>query len=222
MSSDARSSIIYNTISTRIINWSYPPGYRLTEEMICSEFNVSRSPVREALNALVSEKLVLKEQHKGYSVRRIDIQEINELYDTRVVLELAVVKDICEKGLDETIYHTLKNEWEVLLSDLRAGAEQSVQADEHFHAALADAAGNQVIKQFLHEIDLRIHFVRLSDITDQARLKQTCTDHLALLEALHQNDYERASAILTRNILWGKEKVDSAIKEALFHAHQMA
>ncbi len=66
MSSNARSSIIYNTISTRIINWSYPPGYRLTEEMICSEFNVSRSPVREALNALVSEKLVLKEQHKGY------------------------------------------------------------------------------------------------------------------------------------------------------------
>jgi len=221
MSAKTRSSDIYNTLTTRIITWSYPPGHRLTEEEICSEFGVSRSPVREALNSLASEKLIIKEQHKGYSVRKFDIQEINELYDTRLVLELAVIRNICVNGIEMEILDTLRTQWESILEGLPGIAERSAQADEQFHEALADAGGNKVIKQLLHEIDQRIHFVRLSDITDQERLRTTCTDHLELLFALQQKDCVKASEILTRNILWGKEKVDSAIKEALFHAHRM-
>ncbi|MGE0075062.1 MAG: GntR family transcriptional regulator [Sphaerochaetaceae bacterium] len=221
MSAKTRSSDIYNTLTARIITWSYPPGYRLTEEELCSEFGVSRSPVREALNSLASEKLIAKEQHKGYSVRKIDIQEINELYDTRLVLELAVIRNICINGIDDTILEALRTQWESILEELPDIAERSVQADEQFHEALADAGRNKVIKQLLHEIDQRIHFVRLSDITDQDRLRTTCTDHLELLVALQQKDCGKASDVLTRNIMWGKEKVDSAIKEALFHAHRM-
>lgn len=221
MSAKTRSSDIYNTLTTRIITWSYPPGHRLTEEEICLEFGVSRSPVREALNSLASEKLIAKEQHKGYSVRKIDIQEINELYDTRLVLELAVIRNICLNGIDDTVLESLRIQWESILEELPDIAERSAQADEQFHEALADAGGNKVIKQLLHEIDQRIHFVRLSDITDQDRLRITCTDHLELLFALRQRDCVKASDVLTRNIMWGKEKVDSAIKEALFHAHRM-
>lgn len=221
MGSKTRSSDIYQALTKRIISWSYPPGHRLIEEEICSEFKVSRSPVREALNSLASEKLISKEQHKGYSVRKVDIQEINELYDTRLVLELAVIKNICELGIEDSVLQSLKFQWQSIIEQLPAVAEQSARADELFHEALADAGKNQVIKQYLHEIDQRIHFVRLSDITDQERLRITCVDHLELLDALEKRDCESATKILTRNILWGKEKVDSAIKEALFHAHRM-
>src|SRR5690606_33280826 len=113
-------------------------------------------------------------------------------------------------------------QWESILQELPDIADRSAQADEQFHETLADAGGNKVIKQLLHEIDQRIHFVRLSDITDQERLRITCTDHLELLHALRLRDCVKASEVLSRNILWGKEKVDSAIKEALFHAHRMA
>lgn len=221
MEGRTRSVDIYNTLSNRIITWTYPPGHRLTEEEVCAEFGVSRSPVREALNRLASSRLIAKEEHKGYTVRQIDIREINELYDTRLVLETAVVNLICKNGMDPAVLASLRSRWCSLRDELPSLASQSAVEDELFHEALSEAAGNRVMCQMLGDIAQRIHFVRLSDITDQQRLRMTCTDHLELLDALSRRDGNRAREVLKRNIEWGREKVDSAIKEALFHAHHM-
>ena len=222
MGNPARSTDIYNTLSSRINTWAYSPGYRLTEEELCAEFEVSRSPVREALNGLVSSRLVVKEPHKGYMVRQIDLQEVNELYDTRLVLELAVVETLCKQGVEAQLLKELKERWQSLIAKLPDGLGVCAKEDELFHKTLCDAAGNLVMSQILDDIAWRIHFVRLSDITDPDRLKITCQDHLDLLSALEKRNVEEAKKIVRRNILWGKEKVDSAIKEALFHAHHMA
>lgn len=222
MGNPARSTDIYNTLSKRIITWAYTPGYRLTEEELCAEFEVSRSPVREALNSLVSARLVSKEAHKGYMVRLIDLREVNELYDTRLVLELAVVQTLCEKGMDIHVLKDLQERWNTLIETLPEVLALCADEDEIFHKTLCSAAGNLVMTQMLDDIAKRIHFVRLSDITDPDRMRITCQDHLDLLSALQQRDVESAKAIVRRNILWGKEKVDTAIKEALFHAHHMA
>ncbi|ADY14412.1 GntR family transcriptional regulator [Sphaerochaeta globosa] len=222
MGNPARSTDIYNTLSKRIITWAYTPGYRLTEEELCAEFEVSRSPVREALNSLVSARLVSKEAHKGYMVRLIDLREVNELYDTRLVLELAVVQTLCEKGMDIHVLKDLQERWNTLIETLPEVLALCADEDEIFHRTLCSAAGNLVMAQMLDDIAKRIHFVRLSDITDPDRMRITCQDHLDLLSALQQRDVESAKAIVRRNILWGKEKVDTAIKEALFHAHHMA
>lgn len=221
MASRTRSADIYETLAKRILTWTYPPGHRLTEEELCAEFSASRSPVREALNSLVSARLLIKEPHKGYTVRKIDIKEINELYDTRIVLELEVLRLVCMKGMDADTLHTLRQRWQNLLDELPKLADQSAREDELFHETLAAAAGNKVMQELLLDIDKRIHFVRLSDITDQQRLRITCLDHLELLDAIEKQDFEHASLVLQRNIAWGKEKVDAAIREALIHAHKM-
>jgi DNA-binding GntR family transcriptional regulator len=75
------------------------------------------------------------------------------------------------------------------------------------------------MQRMLKDIDQQIHFVRLSDITDPERLKTTCLDHLAILDAIGRRDREAAASSIQRNIEWGKERVDTAIREALVHAH---
>jgi len=222
MGERSHSVTIYNTLAERIITWSYSPGHRFTEEELCSEFGVSRSPVREALNSLVSARLIEKEAHKGYSVRSIDLREVNELYDVRLVLELEVVSLLCKKGIDAALLKELRTRWQAIVGRLPEVVGVSAFEDELFHDSLSQAAGNEVLVQLLGDISKRIHFVRLSDITDPERLERTCKDHLDLLEALERQDCKAAQEIMRLNILWGKEKVDSAIKEALFHAHHMA
>ncbi len=222
MGERSRSIAIYNTLAERISTWAYSPGHRFTEEELCSEFGVSRSPVREALNSLVSARLIEKEAHKGYSVRLTDLREINELYDTRLVLELEVVSLLCKKGLDAAILSRLRTRWQDVVDRLPEVVGVSAFEDELFHETLAKAAGNQVLAQLLGDISKRIHFVRLSDITDPQRLERTSRDHLNLLDSLERQDCHAAQEIMRMNILWGKEKVDSAIKEALFHAYHMA
>ncbi|MDQ2691396.1 MAG: GntR family transcriptional regulator, partial [Chloroflexota bacterium] len=51
--SSTLSTDVFSTLKERIIRWEYAPGHRLTEERLCEEFGVSRSPVREALRMLV-------------------------------------------------------------------------------------------------------------------------------------------------------------------------
>jgi len=222
MGERSRSVSIYNTLAERIITWSYSPGHRFTEEELCCEFGVSRSPVREALNSLVSARLIEKEAHKGYSVRLIDLREVNELYDTRLVLELEVVSLLCNKGIEASLLKELRTRWQAIVDRLPEVVGVSAFEDELFHDSLSQAAGNEVLAQLLSDISRRIHFVRLSDITDPQRLERTSHDHLKLLDALEKQDCKEAQQIMRLNILWGKEKVDSAIKEALFHAHHMA
>ena len=222
MGERSRSVTIYNTLAERIITWAYSPGHRFTEEELCSEFGVSRSPVREALNSLVTARLIEKEAHKGYSVRQIDLREVNELYDVRLVLELEVVSLLCKKGIDPALLKKLRTRWQAIVDRLPEVVGVSAFEDELFHESLSLEAGNQVLAQLLSDISKRIHFVRLSDITDPQRLERTSLDHLKLLDALEKKDCNAALQIMRLNILWGKEKVDSAIKEALFHAHHMA
>src|SRR5262245_3219620 len=61
------SASIVATLKERIVGWKYPPEHRLTEEGLCREFGVSRSPVREALRALVTNGFVRKLQNRGYA-----------------------------------------------------------------------------------------------------------------------------------------------------------
>src|SRR4026209_2316771 len=86
------SASIVGTLKQRIVGWQYPPEHRLTEESLCREFGVSRSPVREALRALVTNGFVRKMQNRGYAVRQLDLREVEELYDLRTAIELHVVE----------------------------------------------------------------------------------------------------------------------------------
>lgn len=211
---------VYTTLSERILGLQYPPGYRLTEEALCAQFGVSRSPVREALGMLVESGLVDKRARQGYSVRRLDLREIEELYDVRLVLELAVVERLCAQGMDDGELARLERTWRGLDESLPAMAADLADRDEEFHATLARAAGNGVLRQMLAFVDKRIHFVRLADITNPERLKTTCRDHLEILAAIRERDGQRAARAVRHNIEWGRSNVEAALKDALFRAYQ--
>ncbi|MEI8096044.1 MAG: GntR family transcriptional regulator [Spirochaetales bacterium] len=213
------SGDIYEQLSLRILGWEYPPSHRLTEEGLCAEFQVSRSPVREALNMLVERGLVRKNARQGYTVRDLDLQEIKDSYDVRLVLELDVVARLCRAGVDGAVLDRMEARWTQLRDGLPALSPKAAEEDEGFHRELAEATGNRVLVRALGAIDSHIHFVRRSDITNTERLRQTCVDHLEIIAALRQKDLATVSVALRRNIEWGKTNVEAAIKDALVRAH---
>ena len=207
------------SLSERILSLAYPPGHRLTEEALCAEFKVSRSPVREALGMLVENGLIDKKARSGYSVRRLDLQEIDELYDARLVLELAVIQRVCEKGMETDELARLESDWRGRYDHLPRMGERLADTDEQFHEILARCAGNRVLQQMLDFVDKRIHFVRLADITNPDRLKTTCLDHLAILRAVRERNPALGAEAVRRNIEWGRTNVEAALKDALIRAY---
>jgi DNA-binding GntR family transcriptional regulator len=214
------SEPIYAQLSERILRWDYLPGHRFTEEGLCEEFNVSRSPVREALSTLAENGLIEKKTGHGYNVKLLDFDEINELYDVRLALENYVVELICANGMDEKRLKELQAFWMDISSRLPETAKAVAAADEEFHETLAKLTKNKTLVASLKGIDRRIHFVRLADITNEERVRSTCREHIELLQAIAERDEERARAVLRQNIDGGRSSVEHAIKDALAHAYR--
>lgn len=213
------STDIFKTLKDRIIVFQYPPGYRFTEEALCAEFGVSRSPVREALRMLVENDLVDKTPYKGYSVKQLDLKEIHELYDLRLALETFVVERLAQRGISGKDLQPLIEIWKKLRkAELTDSSIFSVK-DEEFHETLAALLGNQSLLQQIRSIDEKLHFIRMSDITTIARLRTTCEQHLRILDCLKEEDVQGAREAMLVNIEAGRKNVDHAIKEALAKAY---
>ncbi|HUX38436.1 MAG TPA: GntR family transcriptional regulator [Rectinemataceae bacterium] len=213
------SESVYAALSERILRWDYMPGRRITEEELCAEFAMSRSPVREALHMLVENGLIERRPRQGYSVRLLDFKEINELYEFRLAIEEFVIARICSQGMDDDRIEELLALWSDLHARLPETAGLVPAADEEFHESLSGLTRNGAIVDALRDIDRRIHFVRLSDITSPERALCTCTEHMEILRAIRKRDLAAALAALRRNIEGGRSSVERAIKEALAHAY---
>lgn len=213
------SDDVFTTLKERIIQWKYPPGYRLIEESLVDEFGVSRSPVREALRMLVENGLVDKEPHKGYNVKQPDLREIHDLYEVRLALELYAVEMLAKNGMPmetrEKLYATWKKVLEATPQPLADFAEQ----DEEFHESLAAATNNKSLLQYLHNIDERLHIIRMMDITSNDRLRSTCEQHLRILDGIQEGNVGAAREALEMNIQDGRAFVEHAVKAALAKAY---
>lgn len=88
---------IYKTIKDDIYYGNLSPGERLVESTLIDRFKSSRSPIREALRQMESEGLITCEKNKGFSVCKLSIQEINEIYDLLWLLESYAARMSAEK-----------------------------------------------------------------------------------------------------------------------------
>jgi DNA-binding GntR family transcriptional regulator len=175
--------------------------------------------VREALQMLADRGLVERRPRWGYVVKQLNLTEIHELYEVRIVLETYIVEQVCKTGLDEATLATLTQRWTQLRDALPEMVADPVKVDENFHQTLVQAVGNRAMMDMLRDIGERIRFVRAYDITNAERLKATCAEHLEILEAIGRRDAGKAVDALRRNIEGGRIKVENAIKEALAKAH---
>ena len=213
------STEIFTVLKDRIIRWHYATGHRFTEEGLCEEFGVSRSPIREALRMLVENNLVEKAPHKSYSVKQLDLQEIHELYDVRLALETFAIERLVQRGYPQADWEELYDIWKNLRKASMARSSEFAIRDEEFHEALAVWTGNETLLQQIRSIDERLHFIRMTDITTPERLRATGEQHLRILNCIKAKNIECAREALQTNIEEGRQNVEHAIKEALARAY---
>jgi DNA-binding GntR family transcriptional regulator len=213
---------IVATLKERIIAWEYPPEHRLTEESLCAEFGVSRSPVREALRALVTGGFVAKLANRGYAVRQLDLREIEELYDLRKALELYVVERLARSGGARPEVAALHQSWGKILAGPKRKGEELAALDTTFHETLAAAAGNSMLVDQLRAINERLFIFRMLDFGQPDRQQSTCRQHMKVVERILAGDAPGARAAMERNIDEGRANVDASIKEALARAFAVA
>ena len=217
----SRSTSIVSTLKERIIRWEYPPEYWLTEETLCEEFGVSRSPVREALRALATNGFLKKLPNRSYVVKQLNIQEILEVYDLRLALELFVVEQLAERDEPIKEVKNLRQTWTALLNGPPRKGEEMAELDTKFHETLAQAVGNRMLLNELRVINERLLVFRMIDFGRPERTEGTCHQHLEILARIQAKDILGARTAMQKNIENGRNAVSLAIQEALAKAYSL-
>ncbi len=148
--------IIYAELKRRIIKNEYVPGEVVSENSIAAGFNVSRTPVREALKKLQHEKLVITIPKVGIQVSTIEINELKNNFEVRKALEELVIKTVIPiitsdelSSLEEIadLYKTLDS------SDDSEDRVRVIEVDVMFHEKLWSFCNNEILVRYLKELN---------------------------------------------------------------------
>jgi DNA-binding GntR family transcriptional regulator len=210
---------LVSAIKTRIIQWDYPPGYRLLEQDVCREYEVSRSPAREALRTLEADGFLEKMPRKGYLIRQPSPRQARDMYEVRLALELFVIEHLAERGIDETRFAELAAPWRANGDHGQYSDEEFAELDRSFHESFATILGNEALIGHLGAIDERLHVFRIIEFANEETRQITCRQHLEILESVARRDVAGARAALRRNIETAIQHVQEAIKEALARSY---
>lgn len=137
------ASIIAERLRNGILDGSFPPGTQLAEANLAQRLQVSRGPVREALQRLIQEGLLRSQPHRGVFVTTLDETDIADVYLARGAIERAAVRVLLERG-DRSSFANLER----LLERMSKAAQRDRWAavadlDLQFHETLVAASGSK-------------------------------------------------------------------------------
>jgi DNA-binding GntR family transcriptional regulator len=197
---------VYRQIKGDIFEFRLLPGDRFTEGQLAERLSVSRTPVREALQRLEKEGYLEVHFRSGWSVRPLDFTEFDHLYDLRIILETASVRQLCEMDA-RPMLEPLKTFWLVTPAERETDGALVSRMDEAFHAALVEAAGNPEVARCHREVTERIRIIRQLDFTQADRVGTTYQEHAQILRAIVRRRADQAVLLLRAHIETSKAEV---------------
>jgi DNA-binding GntR family transcriptional regulator len=185
----------------------------VNEAALAAELNVSRTPVRAALNRLASEGLMTVIPNKGFFRQPLDIDAVRSLFEVRMAMEVLSVRLFCERASSQDI-QALRAEWiRIKPKDARATPENIVKADEAFHLALARGSRNPELLRLLGELNGRIRFIRTVAMERPRFRDGAFIDHHQIIDSIEARDANAAADLMTRHIRLTLDDVTVLVRE---------
>lgn len=205
------SNTTYSKVSEQlrndILSNYFAPGTRLKILDLVKLYNVSQMPIREALQQLQGEGLVVIEQHKGAYVRNIDKKFVSNIYDIRRVIEVFMTLESMRSVTDDV----LKKLWKIQANYEKAAKkgsfEQSLKYNTDFHTTLYKLADNREAFQLVEKHWQLINSLRASFGLGKNRTEEIIAEHEAILKALENRDEEALEKAASLHCLNAKKDV---------------
>jgi len=137
----------YETISRNIISLAYEPGEHLEEKQLMETLAIGRTPIREALLRLTSEKMVEALPNKGIMVKEITIQDTKAMFEAMKILELGIADLAAGKNLDTLVQEMAAANQKVEKAIAAMSVLDIVEANHQFHMLFARCSRNEYLIQ---------------------------------------------------------------------------
>jgi len=194
------AATVYASLRRDILEREFDPGEPLTEQALSHRYNVSRTPVREALARLERDRLVRVVPKKGAFVRSVSHDDVRELYQIREALE-ALAMRLAAPRLDPGELAG----FEARFRDLKSRGARATPAEvralgDEFHAVVLKRAGNARLVEALEQIREQIRPVWTMAVMAPRRVQGLVHEHLAIIDALRRPDARRAERLMARHV----------------------
>ena len=191
-------------LRARIFAHELQPGSWIDEQALALEYGISRTPLREALKVLAAEGLVVLKPRRGCYVTELSEQDIDEVFPVMALLEGRVAEEAARR-ITSADFARL----EAIHADLERhavanNADRFFEANQRFHTALQDIAGNRYLAQLIDDARKVIKLTRRDSLRLEGRLKQSLAEHREILEALRDRDTDRARQHMHDHLLSGR------------------
>jgi DNA-binding GntR family transcriptional regulator len=199
----------YRKIRRQILSCRLQPGSEISEIDIAERLSISKTPVREALGRLRLEGFVRVIPRRGYQITPLTISDMNELFDTRAVVEGGTIALAAARITDAELNELHRLADVSYEKETASTLDRFISANRDFHTAIAKASNNQrLIETTVRQLDeLERYFyvgARLRDVNSEVH-----ADHYRIVEVLRSRDSALATRIIvehneaTRNGLMG-------------------
>ena len=198
---------IAELIAEKILAGELRPGDRLLEDDLARQFQTSRAPIREAFYLLQLQGLIERIPRRGTLVRKYTVDDIQQIYQTRVAIETLAV-DRIESAKSSSVTPELRN----LLTSMHDSASrgdfsQYSLDNSRFHQAIVAHGGETIILGIWRQLNYPLRYLLRRSTHSAQEIGTSLAEHESLVVALEQKDFPKVKELLKDNIIHGMHRV---------------
>lgn len=205
---------VYAVIKNAVLTCVLKPGERLVEAELCESLEVSRTPLREALNRLANEGLVVASPFRGYSVAPLTARDFHDLCEVRRMIEPAVAGLAAERAVPGDVTRLLELSTLTYTPGDHASYHAYLLANSRFHLEIARCARNSQLESIVVAVLDRHQRPCFLGLDVGIDAEESTVEHVKVIEAIRNHDSELASKLMTKHIAGGERRILAALKQA--------
>jgi len=207
LQSNSLPMLVQNELEHAILAGDLPAGSKLNEAAIADRLGVSRGPVREAFRALEESGLVRLEKNRGVFVRQIPVEEADEIYELRAVLDEFVGRRLAQAATPEQVreLHARVERMEKAAANGDVDAYLATNLD--FHDRLVELAGNSKLLVIYRRLVNELHLFRRASLAQGGALPVSTREHRNIVDRIAAGQPAAAGRALFQHVMASRERM---------------
>jgi DNA-binding GntR family transcriptional regulator len=203
----ARSALyqeVAERLRARIFAHELLPGSWIDEQALAESFGISRTPMREALKVLAAEGLVTLRPRRGCYVSEVTDRDLDEVFPVLALLEGRCALEAARKAGPADVRRLEAIHDRLERAAAAADVERFFEANQAFHKALQELAGNRWLNQAIEDLRKVLKLVRRHSLRVEGRMTESLNEHREVMAALRNRDAAAAERAMHAHLLSGR------------------
>ena len=207
-SRDKLSEKVYKALKRDIVRGVYPAGEPLNEKDLAKKYKASRTPVREAALRLQQDRLLRIMPNRGYFVKEITLQELNDVYEYRIAVECTAAELAAIKATPSELLERLTDlAQNTYLADSLESYMNFIEADTVLHVGIARLSRNEMLVRAVSEARIQMERIMYAAIGIHYYGEVPTQEHMQIIKAIREHDPPAARKLMYEHIIQSKGKV---------------